>query len=85
LKEVIGIPSHEFWNKFFVKWAQNQSLGEKWAATSKRLRTTDLQSVFFNIWFGMVQHQKQVGCREDILVKIYWYYRAEEDNSRIYL
>jgi len=25
-----------------VKWAQNQSLGEKWAATSKRLRSTDL-------------------------------------------
>jgi len=25
-----------------VKWAQNQSLGEKWAATSKRLRNTGL-------------------------------------------
>jgi len=25
---------------FFVKWAQIQSLGEKWAATSKRLRST---------------------------------------------
>jgi len=25
-----------------VKWAQNQSLGEKWAATSKRLRSTAL-------------------------------------------
>jgi len=39
--------SHEFWNKFFVKWAQNQSLGEKWAATSKRLRSTALEDL---IW-----------------------------------
>ena len=23
-----------------------------------------LYSIFFNIWFGMVQHQKQLGCRE---------------------
>jgi len=38
-------PSHEFWNKFLVKWAQNQSLGEKWAATSKRLRSTELDAV----------------------------------------
>ena len=35
-------PRQEFWNKFFVKRAQNQRLGEKWAATSKRLRSTDL-------------------------------------------
>jgi len=20
--------------------------------------------IFFNVWFGMVQHQKQLGCRE---------------------
>ena len=40
-------PSHEFWNKFFVKWAKNQSLGEKWAATSKRLRSTGLKH---SIW-----------------------------------
>jgi len=26
-----------------VKWAQNQSLGEKWAATSNRLRSTGLE------------------------------------------
>jgi len=24
-----------------------------------------LYSVFFNVWFGMVQHKKQLGCRED--------------------
>jgi len=35
-------PSHEFWNKFFVKCVQNQSLGEKWAMTSKRLRSTGI-------------------------------------------
>jgi len=23
-----------------------------------------LYSAFFNVWFGIVQHQKQVGCRE---------------------
>jgi len=38
-------PSHEFWNKFFVKWAQNQSLGKKWARTSIRLRRTGLKYI----------------------------------------
>jgi len=37
---------------------------------------------FFNIWFGMVQHQKQLGCREGRkLVKICRFYRAKEDNQ----
>ena len=42
---VIITPSHEFWNKFFLKWAQNQSFGEKWAATSKKLRSTALHDL----------------------------------------
>jgi len=46
LKKVIGMLSHESWNKFFVKWAQNQSLGKKWAAPSKRLRSTALSHAF---------------------------------------
>jgi len=29
---------------------------------------------FLNIWFGMVQHQKQLGWKK--MIKIYWIYRA---------
>jgi len=37
---------------------------------------------FFNMWFGMVQHQKQLGCREGRkLIKIYRFNKAEEDSQ----
>jgi len=37
---------------------------------------------FFNLWFGMVQHQTQFGCRvSGKFVKMYRFSRAEEDNQ----
>jgi len=56
-----------------VKWAQNQSLGEKWAATSKRLRSTALALIrMVNSSQFMATHWLtcKLSC-SDVLRKIY--------------
>jgi len=36
----------------------------------------------FNVWFGIVQHQTQFGCKASgKFVKMYRFARAEEDNQ----
>jgi len=58
-----------------VKWAQNQSLGEKWAATSKRLRSTALND--------QMNSKRSVNLQTTILQKFLKNKKSDAYNNKI--